>query len=66
MSDIRKEERKLYAESQLLKSLGKNEKIKKDVGWEITRKRNEILKKQSFFHNYLMANEKIRMEESNK
>lgn len=35
MCDVRKKERKLYAECQLLKSLEKNEKLKKKDTWKI-------------------------------
>lgn len=64
MLDIRKEERKLYAKSQLLKSLRNNEKAKKEVVMKIEKERQQILEKQSFFHNYLIANEKIRKGEN--
>lgn len=64
MFNIRKEERLLYAKCKLLKSLSNNEKIKKQKSFEITKKMNEVKKKQLFFHNYLIANDKVRKGEN--
>ena len=62
MCEIRKEERKLYAQKQLLKSLEKNEKLKKKNAFKIHEQREKIEDKQNFYHNFLIANEKIRKE----
>lgn len=59
MGSIRREERKLYAEVQLLKMLSNNEKAKKEKTLEIEKKRMQVLKKQRFFHNFLIANDKV-------
>ena len=69
MNDIRKEERRLYAESQLLKSLAKDElkslkrNKRKYKTAEIFNQRKQIENKRLFFHNYLLANEKLNKED---
>lgn len=64
MGSIRKEERKLYAKSQLLKSLSKTEGINIEKQHEIRKKANELKNKQKFFQNYLIAKDKVRKGEN--
>lgn len=59
MCDVRKEERKLYAECQLLKSMEKNEKLKKKDTWKIHNQRQKADHKHDFFKKFILAYEKV-------